>query len=61
MAKFRGERDAFGRPGMEPQWTQGNKEGVGTGLLGRQPRMVHGLEPSTSSCFDRCGMEKSLT
>lgn len=30
MARFRGERDAFGRPGMEPRWTQGSKQGVGT-------------------------------
>jgi glucoamylase len=27
---FRGERVAFGAPGIEPRWTQGNKEGVGT-------------------------------
>ena len=30
MARFRGERDAFGQPGLEPHWTHGNKEGVGT-------------------------------
>lgn len=34
MARFRGERDAFGRPGMEPRWTQGGKEGVGTAYSG---------------------------
>jgi glucoamylase len=28
--KFRGSRMAFGAPGIEPRWTQGNKEGVGT-------------------------------
>ncbi len=28
--KFRGEREAFGRPGIEPRWTHGSKEGVGT-------------------------------
>ncbi len=28
--KFRGDRTAFGAPGIEPKWTQGNKEGVGT-------------------------------
>jgi glucoamylase len=28
--KFRGDRLAFGAPGIEPRWTQGNKEGVGT-------------------------------
>jgi glucoamylase len=28
--KFRGDRLAFGGPGIEPKWTQGNKEGVGT-------------------------------
>ena len=28
--KFRGDREAFGAPGIEPRWTQGNKEGVGT-------------------------------
>jgi glucoamylase len=30
MAKFRGQRQAFGRPGIEPRWTHGNKDGVGT-------------------------------
>lgn len=30
MAKFRGERVAFGQPGMEPRWTHGGKDGVGT-------------------------------
>jgi glucoamylase len=30
MAQFRGEREAFGQPGLEPHWTHGNKEGVGT-------------------------------
>jgi glucoamylase len=28
--KFRGDKLAFGAPGIEPKWTQGNKEGVGT-------------------------------
>ncbi len=30
MATFRGQRVAFGRPGIEPRWTHGNKDGVGT-------------------------------
>ena len=30
MAKFRGQQLAFGRPGIEPRWTHGNKDGVGT-------------------------------
>lgn len=30
MAKFRGDRTAFGWPGVEPRWTHGNKDGVGT-------------------------------
>lgn len=30
MATFRGDRTAFGWPGNEPRWTQGNKDGVGT-------------------------------
>jgi len=30
MAKIRGTRQAFGKPGIEPRWTQGGKEGVGT-------------------------------
>ncbi len=30
MAKFRGDKGAFGAPGSKPSWTQGNKEGVGT-------------------------------
>ncbi|MBI4490016.1 MAG: hypothetical protein HY694_13085, partial [Deltaproteobacteria bacterium] len=28
--KVRGQREAFGRPGIEPRWTHGGKEGVGT-------------------------------
>ncbi|MCI4350214.1 MAG: glycoside hydrolase family 15 protein [Thermoplasmata archaeon] len=28
--RFRGERDAFGAPGITPRWTAGDKEGVGT-------------------------------
>ncbi len=30
MTRFRGDRLAFGRPGVEPHWTGGNKDGVGT-------------------------------
>jgi len=30
MAKFRGNHQAFGPPGIEPRWTQGCKDGVGT-------------------------------
>lgn len=30
MTTFRGQRTAFGWPGIEPRWTQGNKDGVGT-------------------------------
>lgn len=30
MAMFRGQREAFGRPGIEPRWTHGSKDGVGT-------------------------------
>ena len=29
MAIFRGDRSAFGAPGIEPQWTHGDKSGVG--------------------------------
>ncbi len=28
--RFRGDRTAFGAPGIEPRWTHGNKDGVGT-------------------------------
>ncbi len=28
--RFRGDREAFGAPGIEPRWTHGNKDGVGT-------------------------------
>lgn len=34
MAKVRGNRVAFGQPGIEPRWTQGNKDGVGTAHSG---------------------------
>ncbi len=30
MARIRGNREAFGRPGDEPHWTYANKDGVGT-------------------------------
>ena len=30
MAKLRGDRVAFGWPGLEPRWTQADKDGVGT-------------------------------
>ena len=30
MTKFRGQRQAFGHPGIEPRWTHGCKDGVGT-------------------------------
>jgi glucoamylase len=30
MAKLRTQHLAFGHPGIEPRWTQGNKDGVGT-------------------------------
>ncbi len=34
MAVFRGDRDAFGKPGIPPKWTHGDKEGVGTAYSG---------------------------
>ena len=30
MVNFRGQNQAFGHPGIEPRWTQGSKQGVGT-------------------------------
>ncbi|WP_076005027.1 glycoside hydrolase family 15 protein [Dehalogenimonas formicexedens] len=30
MTRFRGERTAFGKPGLEPHWTAGDKDGIGT-------------------------------
>jgi glucoamylase len=30
MIKYRGDREAFGKPGDEPHWTRGDKDGVGT-------------------------------
>jgi len=30
MASFRGEHEAFGRPGIDPRWMYADKEGVGT-------------------------------
>jgi glucoamylase len=29
MARFRGQRSAFGAPGSEPNWTDGDKDGIG--------------------------------
>lgn len=37
MASFRGTRDAFGHPGIEPRWTNGQKEGVGTAYSADSP------------------------
>ncbi len=34
MSRFRGQRDAFGRPGIEPRWSRGDKQGVGTAYSG---------------------------
>jgi glucoamylase len=44
MAKLRGDKDAFGRPGIEPRWTHGCKEGVGTAYSGDSGVWVHDLE-----------------
>ena len=30
MATFRGHSEAFGKPGIEPRWTHGDKNGIGT-------------------------------
>ena len=30
MTRFRGNRNAFGAPGIGPKWARGNKDGVGT-------------------------------
>src|SRR5437588_562224 len=30
VAKFRGQQNAFGKPGISPSWTHGDKDGVGT-------------------------------
>jgi glucoamylase len=30
VARFRGQRNAFGQPGISPRWTHGDKDGVGT-------------------------------
>ena len=30
MARIRGQHHAFGRPGIEPRWTHGDKDGIGT-------------------------------
>src|SRR5579884_1563642 len=34
MAKIRGMREAFGKPGLDPKWTHGDKNGVGTAYSG---------------------------
>jgi glucoamylase len=34
MVVARGNRAAFGKPGLEPKWTHGNKDGVGTAYSG---------------------------
>ena len=30
MTRFRGDKNAFGAPGIPPRWTRGNKDGIGT-------------------------------
>jgi len=37
MTQFRGQAQAFGRPGSEPRWTQGNKVGIGTAYSACSP------------------------
>src|SRR6476646_8288118 len=34
MSQIQGRKAAFGQPGLEPRWTHGNKEGVGTAYSG---------------------------
>jgi glucoamylase len=34
MAVIRGTKEAFGKPGIQPRWTHGDKEGVGTAYSG---------------------------
>ena len=34
MAEARSQKVAFGQPGLEPRWTHGNKDGVGTAYSG---------------------------
>jgi len=34
MAETRPNRIAFGKPGIDPKWTHGNKDGVGTAYSG---------------------------
>ena len=54
MAKFRGSRSAFGAPGLDPRWTQGDKNGVGTAYSGGS-RVWFTLSNSTplGSCWRR--------
>lgn len=37
MPRFRGQRGAFGAPGYEPNWTDANKEGIGTAFSSCSP------------------------
>ena len=30
MARIKGDNHAFGGPGLEPRWTHGDKDGIGT-------------------------------
>jgi len=34
MSKMQFRKPAFGQPGLEPRWTHGNKDGVGTAYSG---------------------------
>lgn len=47
MAKSRGDRQAFGRPGIEPRWTHGSRDGVGTAM------------PLPAGSGSPCGMARS--
>src|SRR5438309_11126713 len=37
MAKYRGDRGAFGGPVLEPRWAQADKEGIGTAYAADSP------------------------
>jgi hypothetical protein len=51
MEETRGNRAAFGKPGIEPKWTQGNKDGVGTAYSGSRANDTESVPVALASHF----------
>jgi hypothetical protein len=51
MARIRGDNHAFGWPGLEPRWTHGDKDGIGTGYWRTETSCVQQASRRTFASF----------